>query len=204
MATTHDPCSDPTRQDDKQSTLLKLFTICRLVVQWYEGLLHHMLCDLCNSHELHVSPTTYPTKEEFGGGIEMVFIFNFANGIVEWWFDHTNQFKHHPSSSSAVVVVGQHLFLNIIPNNFTARTGWKVWCGRGPSHAGVGNWWSRLKPSYEFHFEGLSNSSLSIEGLVQIKTSIQEYRNEVHNLHETLCMNSYCIVHVSSTMHMKN
>ena len=28
---------------------------------------------------------------------------------------------------------------------------------------------SRLKPSYEFHFEGLSNFSSSIEGLVQIQ-----------------------------------
>ena len=29
--------------------------------------------------------------------------------------------------------MGQHLFLNIIPNNFTARTGRKVWCDRGIS-----------------------------------------------------------------------
>ena len=29
--------------------------------------------------------------------------------------------------------------------------------------------WSRLKPSYEFHFEGLSNYSSSVEGLVQIQ-----------------------------------
>ena len=29
--------------------------------------------------------------------------------------------------------------------------------------------WSRLKPSYEFHFEGLSNFSPSVEGLVQIQ-----------------------------------
>ena len=28
---------------------------------------------------------------------------------------------------------------------------------------------SRLNPSYEFHFEGLSNFSLSVEGLVQIQ-----------------------------------
>ena len=28
---------------------------------------------------------------------------------------------------------------------------------------------SRLKPSYEFHFEGLSSFSSSIEGLVQIE-----------------------------------
>jgi hypothetical protein len=31
-------------------------------------------------------------------------------------------------------VMGQHLFLNIIPNNFMmARTGWKVWCDRDMS-----------------------------------------------------------------------
>ena len=28
---------------------------------------------------------------------------------------------------------------------------------------------SRLKPSYEFHFEGLSNFSLSVKGLAQIQ-----------------------------------
>ena len=28
-------------------------------------------------------------------------------------------------------MVGQHLFLNIIPNNFTARTEQKVWCDWG-------------------------------------------------------------------------
>jgi hypothetical protein len=34
---------------------------------------------------------------------------------------------------------------------------------------------SRLKPSYEFHFEGLSDFSSSVEELVQI----QEYVNEI-------------------------
>ena len=29
--------------------------------------------------------------------------------------------------------------------------------------------WSRLKPSLEFHFEGLSNFSSSVEGLVKIQ-----------------------------------
>ena len=29
--------------------------------------------------------------------------------------------------------MGQHLFLNIIPNNFTVRTGREVWCDRGLS-----------------------------------------------------------------------
>ena len=48
--------------------------------------------------------------------------------------DHTGQFWHHPSASPAVrvrKVVGHHLFLNITPNNFTARTEQKVWCDRG-------------------------------------------------------------------------
>ena len=53
-----------------------------------------------------------------------------------WGAYHTGQFEHHPSASSAVIVwkvVGQHLFLNIVPNNYTARTGRKVWCDRGMS-----------------------------------------------------------------------
>ena len=29
--------------------------------------------------------------------------------------------------------MGQHLFLNIIPSNFTVGTGWKVWCDRAMS-----------------------------------------------------------------------
>ena len=37
--------------------------------------------------------------------------------------------------------------------------------------------WSRSMPSYEFHFEGLSNFSTSVECLVQI----QEYENEIQN-----------------------
>ena len=34
-------------------------------------------------------------------------------------------------------MVGQHLFLNIIPNNFTATTGRKVWCDRAMSGLAV-------------------------------------------------------------------
>ena len=51
-----------------------------------------------------------------------------------WGADHTEQFRHHPSASPAVIVrkvAGHHLFLNIIPSNFTARTERKVWCDRG-------------------------------------------------------------------------
>ena len=56
-----------------------------------------------------------------------------------WWLSHfgnhvEGQFRHHPSASPAVIVrkvVGHHLFLNIIPINFTARTEWKVWCDQG-------------------------------------------------------------------------
>ena len=42
--------------------------------------------------------------------------------------------RHHPLTSPAVIVkkvVGHHLFMNIIPNNFMARTEQKVWCDRG-------------------------------------------------------------------------
>ena len=48
--------------------------------------------------------------------------------------NHTNHFWHHLSASLSVIVwkvAGQHLFLNIIPNNFTTRTEWKGWCDRG-------------------------------------------------------------------------
>ena len=41
--------------------------------------------------------------------------------------------------------------------------------GGGPITCKVVIQWSRLKSSYEFHFEVLSNFSLSIEGLVQIQ-----------------------------------
>jgi hypothetical protein len=42
----------------------------------------------------------------------------------------------HPSTSSAVIVwtvVDKHLFLNIIPINFLAEIGRKVWCDRDMS-----------------------------------------------------------------------
>ena len=50
------------------------------------------------------------------------------------------------------------------------EVGW--WVGDDPTNirTTVGSYqWSRLKPSNEFHFEGLSNFSLSVEGLVQIQ-----------------------------------
>ena len=53
---------------------------------------------------------------------------------------------------------------------------------------------SRLKPSNEFHFEGLSN----FKGF-ESKMSIQEYRNGIQNSYIlNLCMNY--TVYVSSTM----
>ena len=49
--------------------------------------------------------------------------------------DHIGRFQHHPSASPAIIimwkVVGQHLFLNLIPGNFIAGTKQKVWCDRG-------------------------------------------------------------------------
>ena len=50
--------------------------------------------------------------------------------------DHTGQFRQHMLASPAVImrkVEGQHLYLHIIPNNFTAGTGRKVWCDQGTS-----------------------------------------------------------------------
>ena len=38
---------------------------------------------------------------------------------------------------NSVKVVDQHLFLNIIPSNFTAETGRKVWCDQGMSRGSL-------------------------------------------------------------------
>jgi hypothetical protein len=40
---------------------------------------------------------------------------------------------------------------------------------------------SRLKPSYEFHFEVLSNLAFQLKGWVESKTPIQEHKNEIQN-----------------------
>jgi hypothetical protein len=37
-------------------------------------------------------------------------------------------------------VVGQHLFLNIVPIDFTIGTGQKVWCDQGMREGGWGDW----------------------------------------------------------------
>ena len=53
-----------------------------------------------------------------------------------WGTDRTNQPWHHPSASPVAIVwtmVGQHLFLNVIPNNFTVDTRRKYWCDHGMS-----------------------------------------------------------------------
>ena len=57
-----------------------------------------------------------------------------SHALDGWEADHTSHFWHHPPTSPAVImwkVVGQHLFLNIIPNNFTAGAGRKSWCDWG-------------------------------------------------------------------------
>ena len=68
-------------------------------------------------------------------------VFKDAKGLWEAWVvDHTGRFRHHPSASPVVIVwkvVGQHLFLNIIPSNFTAETGRKVWCDQGMSRGSL-------------------------------------------------------------------
>ena len=57
---------------------------------------------------------------------------------------------------------------------------------------------SRLKPSYEFHFEGFSNFSPSVEGLVQIQDVNARIEKWNTKLVLNLCMNY--MLHVSSTM----
>ena len=55
---------------------------------------------------------------------------------IVWGADHIGKFLHHPSVSTLIIVwkvVGQHLFMNIIPNNFTVGTERKVWCDQGMS-----------------------------------------------------------------------
>jgi len=47
---------------------------------------------------------------------------------IGWGVHHTGHFWHHPSACPIAIVwkvVGQ---INIIPNNFTGKTGCKVWC----------------------------------------------------------------------------
>ena len=76
--------------------------------------------------------TQHPKKETENPNGRSVRFVGFV--AVGWGADHTRQFRHHPSASPAVIVrkvVGHHLFLNVIPNNFTAKTERKVWCDRG-------------------------------------------------------------------------
>jgi hypothetical protein len=68
---------------------------------------------------------------------------------ISWGIDHTDRFWHHPLTSPAVIlwkVVGQDLFFNIIPNNFTIGTDRRVWCDRGMS---LRNNWLKLETSGE-------------------------------------------------------
>ena len=67
----------------------------------------------------------------------------------------------HPSAFLAVIVwkvMGQHLFLNIIPNNFTVRTAQKVWCDRSMnwSEGSKGIMWCSSLLSYTGSFCTLS------------------------------------------------
>ena len=57
---------------------------------------------------------------------------------------------------------------------------------------------SILKPSYEFHFEGLSNFNAAVEGLVQIQYVDPRIHIWITNLVLNLCMKY--MVHVSTTM----
>ena len=56
-----------------------------------------------------------------------------TDNSIAWRADHINHFWHHLLSSPVVIVwivVGQHLFLTIIPIIFMVRTGRLVWCDR--------------------------------------------------------------------------
>ena len=77
--------------------------------------------------------------------------------------------------------------------------------GDGPSFKGKRAWafvasmqCSRLKPSYEFHFEGLSYFSLSVEELVQIQDFNPRIQKWNTKLILNLCMNY--MAHVFNTM----
>jgi hypothetical protein len=59
---------------------------------------------------------------------------NVAQCTVVEGTHHTCQFRQHPLASSVVMVwkvANWHLFLNMIPSNFTAGTIWKFWCDQG-------------------------------------------------------------------------
>ena len=56
-----------------------------------------------------------------------------------------------------------------------------------------------MQPSYEFHFEGLSNFSSSVEELVQIEdVNPRIYINEIQNSYQTCAWITW--IHVSNTM----
>ena len=75
------------------------------------------------------------------------------NNQTESWCDRGMRdwlchFRHHLSTSSATIVrkgENQHLFLNIIPNNFTAGTKRKIWCHRGILVRQITGWYTRLR-----------------------------------------------------------
>ena len=61
-----------------------------------------------------------------------------------WGIDHTSHFWDHPLGSPVVIVwkvVDQHLFMNIITSNFTARTIRKFWCDRSMRVDHTGRYW---------------------------------------------------------------
>ena len=45
--------------------------------------------------------------------------------------NHYHHICNHLSTSLAVIVWDQHLFMNIIPNNFTAEIEQNIWCHQG-------------------------------------------------------------------------
>jgi hypothetical protein len=88
----------------------------------------------------------------------------------------------------------------IIEENPKIRTHNPIWLGNTRILTNdARNQCSRLKPWYEFHFEGLSNFILKVEGMVQIQYVNREntWMNFKKKITFNLCMNF--MIHVSST-----
>jgi hypothetical protein len=77
-------------------------------------------------HALHLPPTKVTSQSK--AWFDLV--------RLAWGADHTGHLWHHirqhlRPALAVWKVVGQHLYLNIILNNFTVVTRRKVWCDRG-------------------------------------------------------------------------
>jgi len=94
----------------------------------------------CNTHLslIHAAWIFKFSSVKISGKVIMGFLYKkYTNRqSLSWGVDHNGHLWHHLSTSLAAIVwkvVGQHLFLNIFPRNFTARTKQRVWCHWGMS-----------------------------------------------------------------------